>query len=73
MEMIRSMKIFHHANREHYNPEDPGKIDKWLTGNKKYQKYWLDAVIKELIDKYQPMLLYSIADCLLREKAMNLA
>lgn len=48
----------YHANREHYNPEEPGKIDKWLTGNKKFQKYWLDSV-KELIDKYQPMLLYS--------------
>lgn len=49
---------FYHANHEHYNPGDPGKITKWLTGNKKYHQYWL-ATMKELIDKFHPMLLYS--------------
>ncbi|WFR58643.1 alpha-L-fucosidase [Anaerocolumna sp. AGMB13025] len=47
---------FYHANQEHILSE--GKMAQWLTGNKKFQKYWLDTM-KELTDLYHPDLLYS--------------
>lgn len=43
-------------NREHYSPD--GEIDRWLTTNKWWHQRWFD-VIKEVIDMYQPDLLYS--------------
>ncbi|MGW0229965.1 alpha-L-fucosidase [Actinopolymorpha singaporensis] len=47
-------------NREHYDPEHPGKLDiaNWYTGNKRWHQHWLE-VMKEIIDLYQPELLYS--------------
>jgi alpha-L-fucosidase len=45
---------FYFDNREHL-----GKPEwLWYTGNAKFQKYWLE-VMKEIIDLYQPDLLYS--------------
>jgi alpha-L-fucosidase len=49
-------KDFYHENQEHILPE--GKMAQWLTGNKNFQQYWLNTM-KELIDLYQPDLLYS--------------
>ncbi len=50
---------FYHANQEHVIPGDTtGKMAQWLTGNKKFQQYWLDSV-KEMIDRFHPALLYS--------------
>ncbi len=47
------------ANGEHY---DPGKkqfdLDPWYTSDTRWHRHWL-AVMKEVIDKYQPDLLYS--------------
>jgi alpha-L-fucosidase len=45
-------------NREHYDPADPTKFPIWYTGNQWWHQRWLD-VIKEVIDLYQPDLLYS--------------
>ncbi|MBR4776079.1 MAG: alpha-L-fucosidase, partial [Lachnospiraceae bacterium] len=49
---------FYHDNYEHV--AKPGEEDKWvwLTKNEKFHEYWLN-VMKEIIDKYQPDLLYS--------------
>lgn len=49
---------FYHDNYEHV--AKPGEEDKWvwLTGNQKFRDYWL-AVMKEIIDSYEPDLLYS--------------
>ena len=50
---------FYHDNYEHV--KKPGEDDSqciWLTKNEKFHEYWLD-VMKEIIDKYQPDLLYS--------------
>lgn len=49
---------FYHDNYEHV--AKPGEEDKWvwLTGNRKFREYWL-AVMKEIIDSYEPDLLYS--------------
>lgn len=49
---------FYHDNYEHVAV--PGEPDKWvwLTGNQDFREYWL-KVAKEIIDKYQPDLLYS--------------
>lgn len=50
---------FYHANQEHVVPGDTtGKLVQWLTGNRKFQQYWLDAV-KEMVDRFHPALLYS--------------
>lgn len=50
---------FYHANQEHVIPGDTtGKMAQWLTGNKKFQQYWLDCV-KEMIELFHPDLLYS--------------
>jgi alpha-L-fucosidase len=49
---------FYHANREHFVPDGNGRLVQWLTGNKTFQKHWLDCV-KEMIDKFHPALLYS--------------
>lgn len=51
-------EAFYHANQEHIDPADPSKITQWLTGNKRFHQYWLETM-KELVDKYHPMLLYS--------------
>jgi alpha-L-fucosidase len=49
---------FYLDNGEHYHGENPEKIDHWYTGNAKHHAYWL-SVMKELIDRYTPDLLYS--------------
>ena len=51
---------FYHANQEHVGVVKQGELDmpNWYTGNEKFREYWL-AVMKELIDRYQPDLLYS--------------
>lgn len=50
---------FYHANQEHVVPGDTtGKLVQWLTGNQKFQQYWVDAV-KEMVDRFHPALLYS--------------
>ncbi len=47
---------FYYKNHQHILPN--GKLDQWLTGNKEFQSYWLNT-IKELVDMFQPDLLYS--------------
>lgn len=49
---------FYHNNYEHV--AKPGEEDKWtwLTPNKDFREYWL-KVMKEIIDNYEPDLLYS--------------
>ncbi|MCI8307045.1 MAG: alpha-L-fucosidase [Lachnospiraceae bacterium] len=49
---------FYHNNYEHV--AKPGEPDEWvwLTDNHDFQEYWL-KVMKEIIDNYQPDLLYS--------------
>ncbi len=49
---------FYHDNYEHVPA--PGEPDKWvwLTRNQNFREYWL-KVAKEIIDKFQPDLLYS--------------
>lgn len=49
---------FYHDNYEHVAKN--GEEDKWvwLTPNKKFREYWLD-VMKEIIDNYEPDMLYS--------------
>lgn len=34
---------FYHANQEHIQPGNTGEMAQWLTGNRKFQKYWLDT------------------------------
>ncbi len=52
-------KNFYFENKEHLkNDRNYLKARPWYTGNKKFHKYWLD-VINEVIDMYQPDLLYS--------------
>ena len=48
---------FYHANEEH-GTENPGDFSPWYTGNKAYRDYWLRCV-NEMIDRFQPDLLYS--------------
>lgn len=48
---------FYFDNAEHYDPEDSG-IRRWYTENQGYHDYWL-RVMKEVIDRYEPDLLYS--------------
>ncbi len=49
---------FYHNNYEHVSA--PGEPDRWvwLTGNEDFRAYWL-KVAKEIIDRFQPDLLYS--------------
>jgi alpha-L-fucosidase len=49
---------FYHNNYEHVAA--PGEPDEWvwLTGNKDFHEYWL-KVMHEIIDLYQPDMLYS--------------
>ncbi len=49
---------FYHDNYEHV--AKPGEEDKWtwLTPNKDFRAYW-SRVMKEIIDKYEPDMLYS--------------
>lgn len=57
---------FYHDNYEHVSDTKPVKagsdiwlpIDIWYTKNEKFHEYWL-KVMKELIDLYQPDLLYT--------------
>ena len=49
---------FYHDNQEYLGQGKNGELVEWLTGNKKFQKYWLDAV-KEMVDRFHPALLYS--------------
>lgn len=46
------------ANQRHYDPAAPGKLDPWYTDDEKWHQRWLE-IIKEVIDLYQPDLLYS--------------
>jgi len=48
---------FYHANEEH-GTENPGDFSPWYTGNKAFRDYWLNCV-NEMIDRFQPDLLYS--------------
>ncbi|MDI4647066.1 alpha-L-fucosidase [Cohnella hashimotonis] len=46
-------------NREHYGPnKDMHDLEPWYTTNEGWHRHWL-AVMKELIDRYEPDLLYS--------------
>lgn len=49
---------FYHDNYEHVSA--PGEPDRWvwLTDNRDFREYWL-KVAKEIIDRFQPDLLYS--------------
>ncbi|MGE5613724.1 MAG: alpha-L-fucosidase [Bacillota bacterium] len=49
---------FYFDNYEHVSEDNPYSIEPWYTANKKYHDYWLN-VIKEVIDLYQPDLLYT--------------
>ncbi len=48
---------FYHDNREHFL-DNHGTMSSWYTSNKKFRQYWLTAM-KELIDQFQPDLIYS--------------
>ena len=49
----------YHANQEHVDPaKHGGPVQPWLTSNKEFQAKWL-SVMKELVDKFHPNLLYS--------------
>ncbi len=48
---------FYHANEEH-GTEKPGEIFPWYTENKAFRDYWLHCV-EEMIDTFQPDLLYT--------------
>lgn len=45
-------------NREHYDPNQLNKVDPWYTQNAWWHQRWFN-IIKEVIDLYQPDLLYS--------------
>ncbi|HIT79540.1 MAG TPA: alpha-L-fucosidase [Candidatus Faecivivens stercorigallinarum] len=50
---------FYHDNQEHFiDNKGTMNFDLWYTKNQKFRQYWL-SVMKELIDLYQPDLLYS--------------
>lgn len=49
---------FYHDNYEHTVPLTDRKQWKWVTGNETFRRYWLN-VVKEIIDLYEPDLLYS--------------
>ena len=49
---------FYHDNYEHFTSPDGKDLCIWLTKNEKFHDYWLN-VMKEIIDNYQPDLLYS--------------
>jgi alpha-L-fucosidase len=51
---------FYFDNYEHLNSEkrNNAELIPWYTNNKEFHKYWLD-VMKEVIDLYEPDLLYS--------------
>ena len=51
---------FYYNNKEHYveNTQDPYAVVPWYTQNEDFHRYWLDSM-KELIDKFEPDLLYS--------------
>lgn len=51
---------FYHANQEH-GTENPGNFAPWYTANKNFRAYWLRC-IGEMIDKFQPDLLYTDGD-----------
>ena len=49
---------FYHDNYEHFTSPDGKDLCIWLTKNERFHEYWLN-VMKEIIDNYQPDLLYS--------------
>ena len=54
-----AFKDFYLENQEHYDPNKPAEdLMPWLTPNKAWHENWL-SVMKELIDRYTPDLLYS--------------
>ncbi len=61
---------FYHDNYEHVAA--PGEEDKWvwLSKNEKWREYWL-KVMKEIVDKYHPDMLYSDSYLPFGETAQN--
>lgn len=49
---------FYFENAEHFAEQQQGASSPWLTPNRKFQDYWL-AVMREVVDLYQPDVLYS--------------
>ncbi|WP_093988889.1 alpha-L-fucosidase [Massiliimalia timonensis] len=50
---------FYYDNGEHYQEfPQPTPLEPWYTSNRKFWDYWL-KVMKEMIDKYQPDMLYT--------------
>lgn len=49
---------FYHANHEHAQQHSRGEDVPWVTGNKRFHRYWLETM-KELVDRFHPDLLYS--------------
>ena len=49
---------FYHDNYEHVAKPGEEDVWTWLTPNKQFRDYWSN-VMKEIIDKYEPDLLYS--------------
>jgi alpha-L-fucosidase len=50
---------FYFDNYEHVGADrSPSHVNPWYTSNQQFHDYWL-AVMKELIDRYEPDLLYS--------------
>ena len=48
---------FYHANQEH-GTDNPVDSSPWYTSNKAFREYWLRCV-SEMIDRFQPELLYT--------------
>ncbi len=49
---------FYHDNYEHVTGQNLDTFDPWYTSNPKFRDYWLN-VMKELIERFHPDLLYS--------------
>ena len=45
-------------NYEHYYPDDPTRIDPWMTANKAWHAHWY-TMVREMIDRFSPELFYS--------------
>lgn len=49
---------FYHNNYEHVSEDMSTDISPWYTHNKEFHKYW-EAAMNEIIEKFEPDLLYS--------------
>ncbi|MCQ2457764.1 MAG: alpha-L-fucosidase [Clostridia bacterium] len=58
---------FYHNNFEHVGDSQDWSKWTWLTSNPEFHEYWL-KVMQEIIDKYQPDLLYSDSNLPFGEK-----